>query len=190
MQEQLDRIEAKLDLLLAPSAEGRGKEAPSLQDPFPGKSPEEIEEMQLDIIREQLPPVESPPSVRSVMDTLESIRGYPSGKYAQEAKAVKQMLKQGYGPSDMFNCYAHLKEQHFWTEKTLTMTSVAGQIGEWKAHSGGMTSEEQAQAKHAAAYEQRWGPDSPWADADKARKAAREHERELREADEEQRAPH
>ena len=152
MQEQLDRIEAKLDLLL----DNAGKEA-----------------QQVTVDTEVV--LESPPTVRSVMDTLESIRGYPSGKYAQEAKAVKQMLKQGYEPSDMFNCYAHLKDQHFWSDKSLTMTSVAGQIGEWKARSGGMSSEERMHAE-IAAY------DFEGAAAD--RKADSEHQRELREAEE------
>ena len=46
MQEQLDRIEAKLDLLLA--------KPPSLQDLFPGKSLEEINELQARRNREVL----------------------------------------------------------------------------------------------------------------------------------------
>ena len=160
MQEQLDRMEgllkqvrSKLDLLL----DNAGNEEPAVA------------------VDTAEATTESPPSVRFVMDTLESIRGYPSGKYAQEAKAVKQMIKQGYEPSDMFNCYAHLKEQHFWTEKTLTMTSVAGQIGEWKAHSGGMTSEERMH-QEIASYD--------FEGAAEARKADSEHQRELREAEE------
>ncbi len=79
-------------------------------------------------------PAVDPNSVHAVMDTLEGIRGYPSGCYAREAKAVKWMLGKGYTSGDILDCYQHLKKEHFWAEKSLTMTSVANQIGEWKHH--------------------------------------------------------
>lgn len=72
------------------------------------------------------------PTVRTVMDTLESVRGYPSGRYAAEAKGVKQMLRQGYSMQEILDCYEHLKKNHFWDGKELTMMTVAGQIGAWK----------------------------------------------------------
>ena len=169
MHEQLDRMEAKLDLLL--------DKKPTLPDLFPGKSPEEIVELQAEILREQLPAIdttEAPPTVRSVMDTLEGIRGYPSGNYGAEGKAIKTMLKT-YTPAEILGCYTHLKEQHFWEDKALIMPSVAKEIGEWKKHAGRTIeervteSQEQDRAKVLADYERRWNPDSPWVQADEAR---------------------
>ena len=71
------------------------------------------------------------PRVRIVMDTLEGIRGYPSMIYPAEAAGVKKML-QHYEPEDILNCYQHLKTQHFFKDKNLSIQTVATQIGEWK----------------------------------------------------------
>lgn len=96
-------------------------------------------------------------SVHAVMDTLESVREYPSGCYAREAKAVKLMLGQGYTQVDIIGCYLHLKEDHFWKEKSLTMTSVAKEIGEWRKHrdTPKLSYVEQQHLKHVASFEQK-----------------------------------
>lgn len=75
---------------------------------------------------------DKPLTVQTVMDTLEGMRGYPSGKYGAEAKAVKQMITQGYTSQEMMDCYEHLLKDHFWEGKALLMNTVAGQIGAWK----------------------------------------------------------
>ena len=74
------------------------------------------------------------PRVTEVMQTMELKRTYKSNRYAQEAKAVKQMLQQGYTPDQIIRCYQDMKKDPFWTEKSLFMNSVAGHIGEWTVH--------------------------------------------------------
>ena len=90
-----------------------------------------------------------------VQNTLESIRGYQSGAFGQEGKAIKQMLDQGYEPGDILNCYQHLKEQHFWSDKSLTMSSVAKEIGEWRKNRDNPpeTRAEREQRSHLADFE-------------------------------------
>ena len=70
------------------------------------------------------------------MTALEELRGYKSAIYAGEAASVKWMLTQDYSMQDILACYTHLKSEHFWADKSLTMMSVKGQIGEWKAWEG------------------------------------------------------
>ena len=79
-------------------------------------------------------PKKGDPRVRTVMDTLEGERGYPSGNHGAEAAAVKKMLKH-YSESDILECYRHLKKAHFWSDKALFMMTVASQIGAWKKYS-------------------------------------------------------
>jgi len=79
----------------------------------------------------------SPPSpfrgdLTIVMDKLQELRGYPSGAYAAEAKAVKVMLSLGYTASDICLCYMDLKKDQFWKDKALHLMSVAKEIGNWK----------------------------------------------------------
>jgi hypothetical protein len=91
------------------------------------------------------------PLIKTTMDTLESIREFPSGNYAAEARAVKLMLDQGYVPDDILLCYQDMKKDKFWTAKALMMNSVAKQIGEWKKAS--VPTED----KYTRDYEKRWG---------------------------------
>ena len=91
------------------------------------------------------------PRVRTVMDTLESIRGYPSGMHAAEAAGVKKILKQGYDEADIINCYNHLKDKHFFKHIFLNTMTVAAQIGEWKK-----ATPVNRKASYEAAYDKRW----------------------------------
>lgn len=89
------------------------------------------------------------PLVKTTMDTLESVRGFASGNYGAEAKAVKQMLTRSYEPETIIRCYQHLKADHFWASKALSMMTVATQIGEWRK------SDQTAQSPPAPSQEQR-----------------------------------
>ena len=73
------------------------------------------------------------PRVMGVMDTLEKERGYHSGAFAAEAGAVKWMLKQGYTPEDILDCWRAMGLDPFWEPKPRLMTSVKTQIGAWAA---------------------------------------------------------
>ncbi len=72
--------------------------------------------------------------IKPTMDTLEQIRGYPSGRYGAEAKAIKDMQKLGYTAHDIVSCYTDMKKRPFWSDKALSLMSVKGQIGEWKVN--------------------------------------------------------
>ena len=75
--------------------------------------------------------------VKTTMDTLEGLRGYPPGNYGAEAKAVKDMGKLGYTTAEIMACYEDKKKDAWWKEKPLTMMSVKSAIGEWKKHQTG-----------------------------------------------------
>ena len=86
------------------------------------------------------------PRVSLVLKDWEQAQGYPSGAYAAEAKAVKQMLGQHYQPHDILRCGTYLKEEDlYWRDRPVTMMTVAKQIGYWVSHdrkSEGPTEEE------------------------------------------------
>jgi len=67
------------------------------------------------------------------MNRIQDLRGYPSGRYAPEAKAAKTMLNQGYSPDEIAECYQESKKDPFWEPKALSLMSLAGLIGEWQA---------------------------------------------------------
>lgn len=67
-----------------------------------------------------------------VFQQVQELRGYPSGNAGAEGRAVKTMLKQGYTPYEIVQCYSHLKGEHFWTMRNLPLMTVATQIGEWR----------------------------------------------------------
>ena len=79
----------------------------------------------------------TPSFVKITMDTLESLRGYPSTNYGQDVKGVKGMEKLGYTTAEIMACYESKKKDPWWKEKPLTMMSVKSAIGEWKKHQTG-----------------------------------------------------
>lgn len=69
---------------------------------------------------------------KAIFDGLYKRRGYrlPDGRAAGEGKAMNWMFKEGYTPEQILNAYDQLKAEPFWQAKTLTINSVATQIGE------------------------------------------------------------
>ena len=73
---------------------------------------------------------------QQVFKEIQEVRGYPSGNAAAEGKAIKAMLRVGYSAAEIVDCYKHLKTDHFWDSKALSLMTVATQIGEWKKNKG------------------------------------------------------
>ena len=82
------------------------------------------------------PPSSSPENgeenpVRETMRLHELERGYPPGKYAQEAAAAKVMIGQGHTPEVIIECWKQMKLEKFYQDKELFLNTVQGQIGNW-----------------------------------------------------------
>lgn len=84
--------------------------------------------------------VEVYPIVQDIMARLAAVRGYTSPMYSAELVAANQMVKNGFTPDLILDCYRHFKAEAFWAEKELKLMTVAGNIHAWKAsrnHPGG-----------------------------------------------------
>lgn len=69
---------------------------------------------------------------RKVIKELQERRGYRSGRPAAEAKAISQMLKEGYLAAEQLQCYDAMKSEEYWRDRPLFMMTVRAQIGEYK----------------------------------------------------------
>lgn len=77
-----------------------------------------------------------PSAHQQVMDWYQETLGYKIPNGGQEGKAVKWLLNEGYSLEDIQKCYTHLKSQHFWEGKHLSLQVVKREIGAWKQWKG------------------------------------------------------
>jgi len=77
------------------------------------------------------------PVVQDVMTRMEKVRGYVSPCYGAEMQAAQRMVKDGFPPDVILDCYRHFKAEPFWATKELKLMTVAGNIQAWKAGRNG-----------------------------------------------------
>lgn len=70
-------------------------------------------------------------STREIQNAYESCVPYKIDWIRGEGHAAKWLSDNGYTPDDIKRCYADLKAG-WWADKTLSLTSLKKQIGEWK----------------------------------------------------------
>lgn len=71
---------------------------------------------------------------RDIQKAYESCVPYKIDWVKGEGHAAKWLAESGYTPDEIKACYAELKAQEFWRTKSLSLTSLKKQIGEWKLH--------------------------------------------------------
>ena len=67
--------------------------------------------------------------LKLVFSGIDKLRGYKPPKRNAEAKAIRNMLKNGYTPDQILKTWETLKQDKFWQDKELFMMSVETQIG-------------------------------------------------------------
>lgn len=85
--------------------------------------------------KENQPPKEKPkepsdPRVAETYKALESEWGAVPQNVPAEMKAIKTILRRGFQPPQILECYHWLKAQPFWADKFLSADQVGRQIGE------------------------------------------------------------
>lgn len=73
-------------------------------------------------------------STRDIQKAYESCVPYKVDWVKGEGHAAKWLAEAGYTPDEIKACYAELKAQDFWRTKSLSLTSLKKQVGEWKQH--------------------------------------------------------
>lgn len=75
---------------------------------------------------------EKTPSVtRQIQVAFEKSCGYPVVWKAGNGEAAKWLANNGYTAAQVSACYAHMRGQAFWRDKTIGLPSIAKQIGEY-----------------------------------------------------------
>ena len=68
------------------------------------------------------------PNTKAILDSFVEVVPYKIN-YAREGAAAKTLAEQGYTPEQVVTVYRKLKAESFWSEKHLSLQSVASQIG-------------------------------------------------------------
>ena len=74
---------------------------------------------------------DSDPRVKALVLGFQDLVGYGLQTWAQESAAAKKLLKSGYEPADIYNCWRYMTSDSFWEGKHCGLSSVAKQIGAW-----------------------------------------------------------
>jgi biotin operon repressor len=74
---------------------------------------------------------EPDPRVKALVLGFQDLVGYGLQTWAQESAAAKKLLKSGYEPADIYNCWRYMTSDSFWEGKHCGLSSVAKQIGAW-----------------------------------------------------------
>lgn len=99
---------------------------------------------------------------KAIMAWYQEALGYSMPFRPKELKAASWLLHNGYSLKDIQGCYQHLKEQHFWADKHLSLRKVQDEIGAWKQWTEKQKPQE---ANHLEEYRQLRGR-LPWETVD------------------------
>lgn len=72
------------------------------------------------------------PRVKELLDAYQEHIVYPIGNWGKEGRAAKRLIDIGYTKEDVIGCYDALKEQPFWSVRTVDLNVVLTNIGVWK----------------------------------------------------------
>lgn len=71
---------------------------------------------------------------RDIQTAYLSCVNYPVDWRKNEGHAAKWLSENGYTPDDVTGCYKAMKDQQFWKDKPLSLSSIKNAIGEWKSN--------------------------------------------------------
>lgn len=77
------------------------------------------------------------PQVQEVFAALQTARGYASPRPSAEYQDVRAMLKAGYSPSAIVECWRDKRADPWWAGKELFLATIRSQIGAWQAARNG-----------------------------------------------------
>lgn len=87
---------------------------------------------QIDIIKTESST--SRTTTRDIQAAYLSCVNYPVDWRKNEGHAAKWLSENGYTPEDVIGCYKAMKDQPFWKDKPLSLSSIKNAIGEWKSN--------------------------------------------------------
>lgn len=67
--------------------------------------------------------------LKEVFEKIDKLRGYRPPKRNAEAASIQRMLKKGYTPKLIIECWQTLKQDDFWKQKELFLMTIETQIG-------------------------------------------------------------